>query len=72
MVSEIALNRLNIVPGPERGHGVAMPEVVQTGIRQTNRGHQPLVIVIDRIRRKPVSHFIREHKALFLPERAGL
>lgn len=72
MVSEITLNRLNIVPGPKRDHGVAMPEVVQTGFRQTNRGYQPLVIMIDRIGRKPVSHFIREHKSLFLPERAGL
>ena len=35
-VAQIALHGFDIVPGPERGHGVAVPEIVEAGIRATN------------------------------------
>ena len=35
-VAQIALHGFDIVPGPDRGHGVAVPEIVETGIRTAN------------------------------------
>ena len=50
VVSQVPLYGLDIVPGPEGGHGIAVSQIVEPCVRQTDRGGDPLEVVIDRVR----------------------
>ena len=50
------------------GLDIWVSKVVQAGVRQADGGHDPLVVVVDCIRRQVASHLIAKHKAVILPE----
>ena len=45
-MAQIALDSLDIVPGPEGSDCIAVSEVVQTCVRKTDGGDDLLVIVL--------------------------
>ena len=58
MVPEIALYGFNIVPAFDGGYGVAVPQIVQAGVRQTDGRDNPFIIVVNRVWRKPLSDLV--------------
>ena len=49
-VAQVALNRLDIIPGTDSGHGVGMTEIVEPGVRQADGLDDPFKVVIERVR----------------------
>lgn len=45
-MTQVALHGLNIIPGPDCGHGVAVAQVVEAGRGKADGGHDLLVMVI--------------------------
>lgn len=69
-MAQVSLDGLNIIPALDRGNGVTVTKVMHPGIRPANQSHQPLIVVIDGIRREMFSQLIGKHKAAVLPGRA--
>lgn len=67
-VAQIALYRLNIIPGPNRGHSIAVPEIVEAGIRAANGRGGLFKCPVNGWLCQMVSQLIREHKLVLLPQ----
>lgn len=70
-MAQIALYRLNIIPGPNRGHSVAVPEIVEAGIRAANGRGGLFECPVDGWLCQMVPQLIREHKLVLLPQYPG-
>ena len=71
VVAQIALDGLDIVPGPEGRNCKAVPEIVQTCVRHTDRGHDLLVVVVKGAGGKVVAPCVREYIPAVMPERTS-
>ena len=45
-MAQVALDRLNVVPGPDRGHGKAVTEIVKADLRHSDRGNHQLEVMV--------------------------
>ena len=50
----------------------AVAQVMQAGLREADRGHKALVVVIDRVGRQALPDLVAEHEPGILPQRPGL
>lgn len=66
-VAQVCLYGLRIVTGLKRSNGKAVSEVVQASIRQTDRGNDPFIVVVNSMRGKVFPDLIAEHKVMILP-----
>ena len=71
-MAQVLLYGLEIVPGPEGSDGEAVAQVMQAGLREADRGHKALVVVIDRVGRQALPDLVAEHEPGILPQRPGL
>ena len=69
VVAQVALHGFDVIPGPESCHGVAVAEIVEPRVRQTDRSREAFVVVIDRVGGKMLPSLIAEDKAGILPDR---
>ena len=58
-MSEIALDCLDIITGPQGRHGIGMPQIMKAGVRSADRGHS--------LFEGPVDSWLRQ----MLPTRIG-
>ena len=68
MVAQILLNRFHVVPFFQGRNCIAVAEVVEAGIGNSDRGNDSLIVVIHRVGWKMVPQFICEHKVRILPQ----
>ena len=64
---EVALYRLDIDAGADRGYGVAVPQIMVTGIGPPNRRNRFLIVAVDRRLRQVMPQRIGEHQVTVLP-----
>ena len=60
VVAQVALHGFDVIPGPESCHGVAVAEIVEPRVRQTDRSREAFVVVIDRVGGKMLPSLIAE------------
>ena len=70
-MAKIALYGLDIIPTLDGGYGVAVSQIVDSGVRTTNGGSHPLEIVIDGVGGERAPKLIGEHKTAVFPSRSG-
>lgn len=71
-VAQVSLYSLDVIPGADRCHGIAVSEIVETGIRAANGGNDFLEASIYTGFCQMAAQFIGKHKVAVLPQRTGL
>lgn len=63
-MAQVALDRLDVVPGSDRGDCEAVSQVMEPGFRDANRSDDTLVVLIDGVVTKMLARFIGEHQPI--------
>ena len=70
-VAQVFLHGLDIVPALDRGHGVAVPQIVDPGLRAANGSHQLFEILVDGLGDQIAAQLVGKHQVLILPGGTG-
>lgn len=68
IVAQVSLHGLDIVPGPDRGHGVAVTQIVESGRWEADGCNDFLVVVVYGAGGQVVAQIIRKHQSGVLPQ----
>ena len=70
-MAQVALHGLDVIPGADGGYGIAVSEIVKTGIRAANGGHSFLEVFVYCVDSQMSAQLIGENKAGIFPKRAS-
>ena len=70
-MAQVALHGLDVIPGADGGYGIAVSEIVKTGIRAANGGPSFLEVFVYWVDSQMSAQLISENKAGIFPKRAS-